>query len=61
MPDLDPLPFPEMSTSNPMIDRAYRKAMGDLLGNIRLFKDGLLEQPEPVILAGLDYDTWASS
>ena len=31
--------------------------MGDLLGNIRPFKDGLLEAAQPVILAGLDYDT----
>ena len=31
--------------------------MGDLLGNVSLFKDGLLERPVPVILAGLHYDT----
>ena len=36
---------------------AFRIAMGDLLGNVALFKDGLLERPVPVILAGLDYDT----
>ena len=57
MSDFDPLPFPEMKTSNPPINRAYRIAMGDLLSNIRLFRDGLLDEPQPVILAGLDYDT----
>lgn len=51
------LPFPELKTSNPSINRAYRIAAGDLLGNIRLFRDGLLDQPMPVLLAGLDYDT----
>ena len=57
MSDFEPLPFPEMRTSNPAINRAYRIAMGDLLGNVRSFQDGLLEKPEPVLLAGLDYDT----
>jgi len=57
MPDFAPLPFPEMKISNPAINRAYRIAMADLLGNIRLFRDGLLDEPQPVLLAGLDYDT----
>ena len=57
MTDFAPLPFPEMRTSNPAINRAYRIAMGDLLGNVRMFQDGLLDAPQPVLLAGLDYDT----
>jgi glycogen debranching enzyme len=57
MPDFEPLPFPEMRTSNPSINRAYRIAMGDLLGNVRMFQDGVLDAPQPVLLAGLDYDT----
>ena len=57
MPDFEPLPFPELKTSSPDVNRAYRIAMGDLLGNIRMFRDGLLDQPLPVLLAGLDYDT----
>lgn len=57
MNDFASLPFPEMRTSNAAINRAYRIALGDLLGNVRLFQDGLLEKPEPVLLAGLDYDT----
>lgn len=57
MSDFEPLPFPEMTSSDPAISRAYRIALGDLIGNIRNFQDGLLEKPEPVLLAGLDYDT----
>jgi glycogen debranching enzyme len=49
--------YPILETSDPPIDRAYRVAMGDLLGNIRPFQDGLLEKPDYVILAGLDYNT----
>lgn len=57
MPDFEPLPFPEIRTSSAAINRAYRIAMGDLVGNVRPFQDGLLDAPQPVILAGLDYDT----
>ncbi len=57
MNDFTDLPFPEIKTSNPNINRAYRIAMGDLSGNVRPFQDGLLDSPQPVILAGLDYDT----
>jgi Glycogen debranching enzyme len=57
MSDFASLPFPEIKTSNPAINRAYRIAMGDLLSNIRMFRDGLLDQQCPVLLAGLDYDT----
>ncbi len=57
MLDFEPLPFPMLTTSNPMINRAYRIAMGDLIGNVRMFQDGLLESPQPVLLAGLDYGT----
>lgn len=39
------------------MDRAFRIAIGDLYGNITLFKDGLLDRAQPVVLAGLDYDT----
>jgi glycogen debranching enzyme len=57
MPDDTFLPFPDMKTADSAINRAYRIAMGDLVGNIRLFQDGLLDEPRPVLLAGLDYDT----
>ncbi len=52
-----PVLYPSLHTNDPAINRAYRIALGDLLGNIQPFKDGLLEEPQPVILAGLDYDT----
>ncbi len=31
--------------------------MGDIVGNIQPFKDGLLDEKKPCILAGLEYDT----
>lgn len=49
--------IPTLHTNHGEINQAFRIALGDLLGNVALFKDGLLEQPAPVILAGLDYDT----
>ncbi|GLV58035.1 hypothetical protein KDH_48690 [Dictyobacter sp. S3.2.2.5] len=39
------------------LDSAFRIAVGDIAGNIVPFKDGLLEQPELSLLAGLDYNT----
>ena len=57
MPDFDPLSFLVMNTSNPDLDRAYRVAMGDLISNVRPYRDGLLDEPQPVLLAGLDYNT----
>lgn len=44
-------------SDNPRHARALRIAVGDLLGNIRLFQDGLLERPAPCLIAGLEYDT----
>lgn len=49
--------YPTLHTDNPRVNRAYRIALGDLLGNVQPFQDGLLESEQPVILAGLDYDT----
>ena len=57
MSDFDPLSFLVMNTSNPDLDRAYRVAMGDLISNVRPYRDGLLDEPQPVLLAGLDYGT----
>ncbi len=49
--------IPSMETDNWTVNEAFRIAIGDLLGNVSLFKDGLLERRVPVILAGLQYDT----
>ena len=49
--------IPTLSTDNGTVNLAFRIAIGDLLGNVAPFKDGLLEKPLPVILAGLDYGT----
>ena len=48
---------PRLETDNPDIDRAFAIAVDDLLLNVAPFRDGLLERPEPVILAGKGYDT----
>ena len=41
------------------IDRAFRIAMGDMLGNVIHYKSGLLENPAPCLSAGLSYpDPW---
>lgn len=57
MPEKESRPYPSLHTDDPAVNRAYRIALGDLLGNIQPFQDGLLEEPRPVLLAGLDYDT----
>ncbi len=49
--------FPSLTTSDQAVDRAYRIALGDLAGNVQPYQAGLLDQPQPVLLAGLDYDT----
>lgn len=49
--------FPTLHASSAPVARAYRLALGDLLGNVQPFQDGLLPTPAPVLLAGLDYDT----
>lgn len=47
--------FPALETGQPGLDRAFRIAVGDLMGNIVHREGGLLEEAAPVILAGLDY------
>jgi glycogen debranching enzyme len=49
--------IPCLKTNNPAVNEAFRMAIGDLMGNVALFKDGLLDKPAPVVLAGLHYDT----
>ncbi len=41
------------------IDRAFRIALGDLIGNVTHYRSGLLERPAPCLVAGLSYpDPW---
>ena len=49
--------IPSLHLDHGAAQEAFRIALGDLLGNVALFKDGLLDRPVPVILAGLHYDT----
>ena len=46
---------PYLQTDNPQINRAFRIAIGDVMGNVGMHRSGLLESPQLVILAGLDY------
>ncbi len=47
--------LPVLKTNNKVIDDAYRIAIGDLVGNIRPYKNRLLGGQRYAILAGLDY------
>lgn len=40
-----------------ILDKAVRVAIGDVVGNITSYKDGLLEEEKPCLMAGLDYIT----
>jgi glycogen debranching enzyme len=50
------LPLQASTLPQPLVDRALRIAIGDLVGNIHDYQDGLLERPAPCLFAGLDYD-----
>ena len=49
--------LPQLKTTDKTLDRALRIAIGDLSGNICPFQDGLLDEPKPCLLAGLEYNT----
>jgi glycogen debranching enzyme len=49
--------IPALNTDNGTVNQAFRIAIGDVLGNVAPLKDGLLDHPVPVLLAGLDYGT----
>jgi len=49
--------FPYLITDNGSVNRAYRMAVANLFGNIMPFKDGILDEEKPCILAGLGYST----
>ncbi len=51
------LALPYLTTDNPILNAAFRIALGNLVGNIQPFQDGLLDEPRRCILAGLEYDT----
>ncbi|MFM8766076.1 MAG: MGH1-like glycoside hydrolase domain-containing protein [Spartobacteria bacterium] len=50
---------PTLKTGDFQLDRAFRIAMGDMLGNVIHYRSGLLEKPAPCLAAGLSYpDPW---
>ncbi len=46
-----------LHTADPQLDLAFRIAIGDIRGNVAPYQAGLLTEPRPVLMAGLDYDT----
>ncbi|CAM3018504.1 MGH1-like glycoside hydrolase domain-containing protein [Rariglobus hedericola] len=46
-----------LRSGDAQLDQAFRIAVGDLLGNVQPFKDGLLDAPAPCLIAGLEYVT----
>lgn len=48
---------PTFSTRDETLNRAFRIAVGDLLGNVLLHQSGILENPVASIMAGLDYES----
>jgi glycogen debranching enzyme len=57
MPFMNHLDLPFLQTKNKIVNNAFRIAIGDLLGNILPFQDGLLDKPFPCLMAGLEYNT----
>lgn len=47
--------FTYISTDNTKINMAFHIALSDLYGNIKPFKDGLLKEEKPIIIAGMGY------
>ena len=50
-------PIPSLQSGDRSLDDAFRIAMGDIHGNIMMYRDGLLNDERPCLMAGLDYDT----
>ncbi len=57
MPVLFSSDTPCLHSGDPQIDQAFRIAVGDLLGNVQPFQDGLLDALAPCLIAGLEYVT----
>ncbi len=51
-------PAPTLSSDSLLLDRAWRVATGDLVGNLQPARAGLAEPGSPVLHAGLTYESW---
>lgn len=49
--------IPFFKSDNNLLNDACRIAIGDLLGNVAAYQDGLLDKPAACLMAGLDYPT----
>jgi len=48
-----------LKTGNFKIDRAFRIAIGDMVGNVMYYQSGIMEEEAPCLVAGLSYpDPW---
>lgn len=50
------LSFIKLHTNNPIIDKAFRIALGDIFTNIQDYQVDIIDTTSPVILAGLEYN-----
>lgn len=50
-------PLPALKTNHAVINKAFRIALGDIIGNILPYQDGELKNPKPCLMAGLEYNT----
>ena len=48
--------IPQLITNNENVNKAFRIAISDIVASIATHKDGLLQEPQEVIYAGLGYD-----
>ena len=53
----DGLSFIKLHTNNPIINKAFRIAVGDLFTNVQDYQIEIFDTISPVILAGLEYNT----
>ncbi len=49
--------LPSFTSSSRDLNDAFRIALGDIHGNVTWYQEGLLDEPRPCLMAGLDYDT----
>src|SRR6056297_544139 len=48
--------IPSLECDRLQIEKAFRIALGDIVGNTCRYKGGIIDEPRLCILAGMDYD-----
>lgn len=49
--------IPSLKTDIPALNDAFQIAIGDIAGNVLPYCEGVLREPQPVLMAGLNYKT----